>query len=244
MQVLSHGNVRHASETTAIRAVHRGERYRLRNFVSPCRAGRGCTPRSCISPCRAGRGCTPRSRISTCRGGMGCTARSLSYASRANTSFAWVARIPLRFPVRPAPLAQHDLRGRRDGSLPFPSKARPSTLLIQNRRFHFSNGLPTRFASSPFARAHRAALPSHDARRFPSPKLFRVPRRRARHGRALLRGAFPVSRGRTRGPRVTRAPRLNVTCAIVLSEQISSCDDVATAAVGTPRDSPGSELIS
>ena len=176
--------------------------------------------------------------------GMGCTARSLSYASRANTSFAWVARIPLRFPVRPAPLALHDLRGRRDGSLPFPSKARPSTLLIQNRRFHFSNGLPTRFASSPFARAHRAALPSHDARRFPSPKLFRVPRRRARHGRALLRGAFPVSRGRTRGPRVTRAPRLNVTCAIVLSEQISSCDDVATAAVGTPRDSPGSELIS
>ena len=28
----------------------------------------------------------------------------------------------------------------------------------------------------------------HDARRFPSPKLLRVSRRRARHGHALLRG--------------------------------------------------------
>ena len=91
MQVLSHGNVRHASETTAIRAVHRGERYRLRNFVSPCRAGRGCTPRSWVSPCRGGirrkqrsslsasregRGCTPSSCFSPCRGGRGCTPRS------------------------------------------------------------------------------------------------------------------------------------------------------------------------
>ena len=97
MQVLSHGNVRHASETTAIRAVHRGERYRLRNFVSPCRAGRGCTPRSWVSPCRGGirrkqrsslsasregRGCTPRSRISPCREGRACTPRTCFAASR------------------------------------------------------------------------------------------------------------------------------------------------------------------
>ena len=97
MQVLSHGNVRHASETTAIRAVHRGERYRLRNFVSPCRAGRGCTPRSWVSPCRGGirrkqrsslsasregRGCTPRIYLSACREGSRCTPRSRISACR------------------------------------------------------------------------------------------------------------------------------------------------------------------